>query len=793
MVGRLPIPALDRKLWRDLWEMRSQALAIGSVMAAGVVMFVTYLSNFDSLQRTVDTYYERQRFADVFAMLKRAPSSLEADLRAIPGVAVVDTRVVADVTLDVPGLLEPATGRLISVPARGRPQLNDVFLRAGRWPEAGRPDEVLASEVFTEANRLSPGDPITAIINGRRRRLTIVGVALSPEYVFSIRPGEMIPDNRRFALLWMERRALASAFDMEGGFNDVSLRIMPGVPVEEVIADLDRRLEPFGGLGAVPRRLQQSAWTLENELVQLSTFGFIIPAIFLAVAAFVLNVAMARALALQRPQLAALKALGYSNRQLGWHYFKWALVIAVLGALAGVAIGAWLGSQMIELYNQYFRFPALDYRLSVEVAFAAIALALVSAGIGAVSAVMRAVAVPPAEAMRPESPARYRASIIETPRIQRALGQGARMVLRNLERQPLRALASVVGIAFGGAILLIGFGFVDAMDVLIARQFNDGMRQDVTVTFVEPRSAAAMYGVASLPGVMSVEPMRAVPARLRAGARSRTLALTGLVPNPDLNRVIDQQGRPHQLPPDGLVLSRMLGVVLGVAPGDLVQVEVLEGRRPVRQLRVAAVIDDIMGLQAYLDITALGRLMREGGTVSGAYLQVDPAALESLYAKLKLTPAVAGVAIRETALRNFRDVMAQNMSLTIGINVIFAAIIAMGVVYNAARISLSERERELASLRVLGFTRGEISSILLGELAILTLLALPCGSAIGYGLGLFIMTIFQNEVYRIPFIVTPATIAWGWLTIITAAALSALAVRRRLDHLDLVAVLKSRE
>ena len=793
MVGRLPISALDRKLLRDLWEMRSQALAIGAVMAAGVVMFVTYLSNFDSLQRTVDAYYERQRFADVFAMLKRAPLSLEADLRAIPGVSVVDTRVVADVTLDVPGLLEPATGRLISVPSRGRPSLNDVFLRSGRWPEAGRPDEVLASEVFTEANHMSPGDPITAIINGRKRRLTIVGVALSPEYVFSIRPGEMIPDNRRFALLWMERRALAGAFDMEGGFNDVSLRVMPGYSIDEVIADLDRLLEPFGGLGSVPRRLQQSAWTLDNELTQLSTFGFIIPAIFLAVAAFVLNVALARALALQRPQLAALKALGYSNAQLGWHYFKWALIIATLGAVAGVVVGAWLGSQMIQLYNMYFRFPSLDYRLSAQVALGAVALAFVSAGIGAVSAVRRAVRVPPAEAMRPESPARYRASIIETPRIQRALGQGARMVLRNLERQPLRALASVVGIAFGGAILLIGFGFIDAMEVLIARQFNDGMRQDVTVTFVEPRSSAAMHGMASMPGVMSVEPMRAVPARLRVGARSRTLALTGLEPDPDLNRVIDQQGRSRRLPPEGLVLSRMLGVVLDVGPGDMVQVEVLEGRRPVRDVQVAGMIDDIMGLQAYMDIAALGRLMREGRTVSGAYLQVDPAALESLYAGLKLTPAVAGVAIREAALTNFRDVMAQNMNLTIGINVVFAAIIAMGVVYNAARISLSERERELASLRVLGFTRGEISSILLGELAILTLLSLPCGTLIGYGLGLFIMTMFQNEVYRIPFIVTPATMAWGWLTIIIAAALSALAVRRRLDRLDLVAVLKSRE
>jgi len=793
VVGRLPIPALDRKLLRDLWEMRSQALAIGAVMAAGVVMFVTYLSNFDSLQRTVEAYYERQRLADVFAMLKRAPASLEADLRAIPGVSVVATRVVADVALDVPGLREPATGRLISVPSRGRPPLNDVFLRAGRWPEAGRPDEVLANEVFTEANRMAPGDPVTATINGRRRRLTIVGIALSPEYVYAIRPGEMIPDNRRFALLWMERRALASAFDMEGGFNDVSLRVMPGVPVEGVIADLDRLLEPYGGLGALPRRLQQSAWTLDNELVQLSTFGFIIPAIFLAVAAFVLNVALARALALQRPQLAALKALGYSNAQLGWHYFKWALIIATLGATTGVIVGAWLGAEMIQLYNQYFRFPSLDYRLSPAVVAGALALAFASAGIGAVSAVRRAVRVPPAEAMRPESPARYRVSMIETPRLQRSLGQGARMVLRNLERQPLRALASVIGIALGGAILLVGLGFVDALDVLIERQFNDGMRQDVTVSFVQPRSAAAIHAVASMPGVMAVEPMRAVPARFRVGARSRTLALTGLEAAPDLNRVIDQQGRPQSLPPEGLVLSRMLGQVLGVSPGDTVQVEVLEGRRPVRQVRVTGVVDDIMGLQAYMEFAALGRLMREGGAVSGAYLQVDPGATGALYARLKLTPAVAGVAIREAALRNFRDVMAQNMNLTIGINVVFAAIIAMGVVYNAARISLSERERELASLRVLGFTRGEISSILLGELAILTVLSLPTGTLIGYGLGMFIITIFQNEVYRIPFVVTPPMVAWGWLTIIAAAALSALAVRRRLDRLDLVAVLKSRE
>jgi len=792
-VRRLPIRALDRKLLRDLWEMRSQALAIGAVLAAGVVMFVTYLSNFDSLQRTVDAYYARQRLADVFASLKRAPQSLETSLRRIPGVSVVDTRVVANVTLDIPDLDEPASGLLISLPSRGRPALNDIVIREGRWPEPGRANEVLALEVFTEANGMRPGATVDALINGRRRRLTIVGTALSPEHVFAIRPGELIPDNRRYGVLWMDRRVLAPAFDMAGGFNDVSLRLAAGTSVDAVIADLDRLLAPYGGLGAMPRRLQPSAWTLENELTQLSTFGFIVPAIFLTVAAFVLNVALARALALQRPQIAALKALGYSNGQLGWHYFKWALIVAGLGAVTGVVVGSWLGASMIQLYNQYFRFPSLDYQLSPSVAASAIALAFLSALIGATTAVRRAVRVPPAAAMRPESPIRYRASLIETRWVQRWLRHGTRMVLRSMERQPLRALASIVGIALGGAILLIGFGFIDAMDVLIRRQFDDGMRQDVTVTFIERQSAGAAHALARMPGVVRVETARSVPARLRAGAKSRTVAITGLAPNPDLNRVIDQQGRAQPLPAEGLMVSQMLATTLGIAAGDVLRVEVLEGWRPERTLRVNAIVDDIMGLQAYMETAALNRLMREGPVISAAYLQVDPAEMPTLYQRLKRTPAVAGVAIRDVALTNFREIMAQNMNLQVSINVIFAAIIAMGVVYNAARVSLSERERELASLRVLGFTRAEISAILIGELALLVVVSLPVGTLLGYGLGLVIMAMFQNEVYRIPFVITPATIVWGWLTILAAAAISALVVRRRLDRLDLVAVLKSRE
>jgi putative ABC transport system permease protein len=492
---------LDRKLLRDLWAMKGQATAIAAVMAAGVTMFVAYFSNFDSLQHARAAYYEQARFADVFASLTRAPSTLEGRIASIAGVHSVATRVLADVTIDVPGMSEPATGRLIAIPERGRPALNDVFLRRGNWPDPERADEVLASEVFCESHGLDPGDRIGALINGRRRDLTIVGVALSPEYVYAIAPGELFPDTRRFGIFWMNRRSLASAFNMEGAFNELSLDLASDASRPEVIAAVDRLLEPYGGRGAIPQSLQMSAWTLDNELTQLQTFGLLVPAIFLGVAAFVLHVALTRALALQRSQIAALKALGYSNGEIAWHYVKWALVVAGIASLAGVAVGAWVGSTLIGVYNEFFRFPTLAYRLSPSLALLSIAGTLAVAALGAQSAVRHAVRVPPAEAMRPEAPARFHRSIVETRWRPLRLSFAMRMVVRSLERQPGKAAASVVGIAFAVAVLFVGLAFMDVMNALIEDQFTLTMRQDATLTFVEPRPGRIMHDVQHLPGV----------------------------------------------------------------------------------------------------------------------------------------------------------------------------------------------------------------------------------------------------------------------------------------------------
>jgi putative ABC transport system permease protein len=783
--------ALFRKLLRDLWHTRSQGLAISLVIAAGVAMFVAYFSAFDSLRLAQQTYYDRFRFGDVFVTLKRAPLGLVDDLAGIPGVARVTARVVQDVALDIPGRLEPATGRLISLPAADQPILNEPFLRRGRRPEAS--DEVVVSEGFALAHHFAPGDSVLATINGRRRSLRIVGIALSPEYIYIIRPGDIVPDDSRFGVFWMERRALAAAFNMEGAFNDASFSLMRGVSEFEVIAAVDRILSGYGSLGAVPRARQLSNWFIENELAQLQTMGLIIPAIFLGVSAFLLNIVLTRMIAVQREQIAALKALGYTNREIASHYVSWALAVALTGTVFGALAGIWLGSSMMTLYNDFFRFPTLRYVLAPALVAKGAMISMSAGALGAMGAVMRAIRLPPAEAMRPEPPARHNVTRIERAIPQRLAAPAFKMIVRNLQRQPVRAGFSALGVAFAVAVLIVGMFALDAIELLLDVQFNVAQRQDYTVTFVEPRSSRALYELANLPGVLAVEPIRAVPARLHAGHRTRQLVITGIAQGSRLQRVIDRSLATVPLPGDGLVLSSKLAEVLGVAAGDNLQVELLEGARTLRTLHVAALVDEYMGTSVYMDIAALQRLMREGPTVSGAVLLVDKGDPNALYRRIKATPAIAGIGSKRAAILNFRETLAQNLNVMIFFNVLFSGVIAFGVVYNAARISLSERSRELASLRVLGFTRAEISLILLGELATILLVAVPAGMLLGYALAALVVVALDTELFRLPLVVAPHTFAFAAATTIAAALISGLVVRRQLDRLDLVAVLKTRE
>lgn len=786
--------ALNRKLVRDVAHLWGQVVAITLVVACGVASYIAMRSTYNSLLISQETYYHEYRFADVFVQLKRAPDAITSRIREIPGVGKAETRVVADVTLDVPGLDEPAKGRIVSIPEKQTSILNDLYLSQGRYVEPGRCDEVIASQTFANANSLQPGDSIAAIINGRWQKLRIVGLALSPEYVYEIRGGEIFPDSRRSGVLWMSRESLGPAFNMDGAFNDVAVTLAPGATEANVIERLDQVLENYGGLGAYGRIDQISNHFLSNEIAELQVTGTFIPAIFLTVTAFLVHLVLSRLVTTQRDQIAILKAFGYRNSSIAFHYLKLAILVIAGGVALGLGVGWYFGYQITALYMHFFHFPVLSYQVGPTLIGNALLISMGAAGIGALAAVRRAAALPPAEAMRPEPPARFRSGLIERSGLHRLVSPATRIIMRNLERRPLKAAISIFGIALAVGLLVVGFFlYFDTVGRIMDVQFGAVQREDVSVIFNEPRPAEARYDLAHLPGVVRAETFRAVPARLRFENRHRRVAILGLQPDSDLRRIVTANYQITSPPPDGLLLTTKLAQVLGVKPGQAVTVEVLEGKRQIRQVPVAATVDELIGLSAYMNIDALNRLMDEGNSSSGAFLMVDEPAIQSLYAQLKQTPAVNAVSIPQAALASFKDTIARTINTSTAILIGFSVVIALGMVYNGARIALSERGHELASLRVLGFTRREIAFILLGEQTILTLLAIPLGFALGYGIAGLITIAIDTELLRFPLYVSMRTYSLAFIVVAISAFLSGYFVRWRLRHLDLVAVLKTRE
>jgi len=784
---------LNNKLWRDLGGMKVQVLAIALVMAAGIATFVMSFGVVQSLEETRRNYYDDYRFGEVFVGVKRAPETLASQIEAIPGVTRVMTRVVLGATLSIDGLEEPATGLLVSIPEGEQPALNAIHLRSGRLVEPYRENEVIIADSFADANGLTEGDTIRAIISGRERVLEVVGIGLSPEFIYSMAPGAVMPDNARFGAMWMGRKALEAAHDLDGAFNDVVIEVAMGANVEEIIRQVDQLTRPFGGLGAYSREDHVSDMFIRNELDQLKAMAFVIPIIFLAIAGFILHMVLSRLVQLEREQIGILKALGFTGQEIGLYYIKLATLIGAIGLVIGVTIGLWFGQWMAELYVEFFRFPSLTFTLSTSIFAIATLISMGGSVLAAGRTVRQVAALPAAEAMRAEPPLKFKPVLIERLGLTKLLSPAGLMIFRQLERRSRRSIGTSIGIAAAVGVFVGAAFSLDSLDFILDIQFNQSDREDIGLSLVETSDQQAFLDLAALPGVMQAEPYRSVPVKLTFRHRTKRLSILGLQPSGDLHRTLDIGLQPVSIPADGLVLSEKLARDMNVGPGDLMTLEAMEGRRPTRQLHVSGVVQQYLGLGAFMDLTALNRLMQEGPAVNGAWVTVDDTNLTHFYDHVRETPGIIGLSIRKAAMDSFKKLLAENIVQMTLANIGFATLIAFGVVYNSARISLSERARELASMRVLGFSHREISAILLGELSILIFLAIPIGYLFGYGLAASIVVSMDTELFRIPLVIDRETYGWGGLVVVVAGALSGLAVRRRLDRLDLVAVLKERE
>lgn len=782
---------LHRKLARDLRRLAGQVFTIALVVAAGIAVYVSMQSSYRTLHEARSSYYQRERFAHVFAHAERAPMAVAHRLAAIPGVRSVYPRIVVGGTLplDTPGQQPLAT--VVSLPDFGPPALNGVVIASGRWPD--RPDEALLLEAFATRWKVVAGDTLPLVLEGVRREVHVVGIANSPEFVFAMPVGSVSPDPSRLAVLWVPLRGLAASVKLDGAFNDVALALQPHASTAAVVAEVERILDPLGGTGANGRDKQMSDYIVSQELAQLRSTAIVVPAMFLFVAGFLIQVVLSRLVALQRPEIATLKALGWPDLAIGLHFLQLVAVVMLIGTVAGLGAGAWLGAASIELYREYFTFPSMKWQLGATEVVISLLVTQSAAVLGALTSVRAVIRLPPAEAMQPPPPPIWRRSWLDRIRVEKVFGQAGQMVWREIRRRPLRLAASTVGIAFAVAILVVGRFNVDAIELLIQRQFQAAYREDLAVTFLRAVPGSDAQALHALPGVSRVEGLRVAGVRASANGHARDVPLYGHEIDGVLRRVVDGEGRGVALPADGAAMTRKLAEVLGVGLGDTVSLELREGDRRTVGVVVAGLVDELLGIQIHMRADALARLLREDPRVSIALLVVDPLDRAEVVRRLRDVPMVADVSAADEVVRRFREEIDKSMGVATAIITGFAVVLAVGIVYNNARVALSQRARDLASLRVLGFTRGEISSVLLGEMAIQVLLGIPAGIWLGRTLAIAIASTVDPERYRLPITLSPQTLSYAVLVTLGAALASALLVRRRLDHLDLIAVLKTRE
>ncbi|MCW9705715.1 ABC transporter permease [Fodinibius salsisoli] len=785
--------AINRKLFRDISNMWGMVFVIALMIICGSATYITFLSTLDSLRQSQESYYQEYYFSNVFASLKRAPNALASRVREIEGVNRIELRIQSGVNLEVPGFDEAVTGMVTSLPDEREPLLNRLYLREGRMPNPYVENEIVLGDGFAEGHGLSTGDKLMAVINGRKKELTIVGIGLSPEFIFQGQPGNTSGDLLRFGIMWMRRSPLEAAFDMDGAFNNVVLSVTRGTNEKDVIVQLDQILKSHGGLGAISREDQNSHFFITEEFKQLKQTATIIPTIFILVAAFLLNVVISRLVRTQREQVGILKAFGYTNYEIGIHYSLMVSVIVLIGLAGGILLGHDLGQRLSALYASYYRFPFLHFEINLWDLIAASFICMAAAYSGVFFSIREAVTLPPAEAMRPEQPKIYHKSILEKMGASDLLDQPTKMILRQMGRQRMKIVFGVLGVAFAIALVMLGRMSNDSVKYAVEVEFRQANLFDLGVSFREGISKHAIMEIQRTPGVYYSEGYRSVPVRMIAGHRRYLTALEGHYTNMKLRQILDTEQQPVEIPVEGLLMNKTLGEILKVESGDTITVEFMDGSGRMAQIPTVGFIHQYFGLGCYMNIEKLNSLLPEKSLVSGSYLAIDRAYEDEITAFLKESPFVGEIISKHRMIERFYESTAQTWLIIALFISLFAGATAFSVVYNNARISLSERNRELASLRVLGLTRGEISYILLGELAIVVLVAIPIGFFIGWGITYFTLWSMQTELYRIPMNITAATYALAALVVIVSAVFSGWLVRRKLNRLDLIGVLKTRE
>ncbi len=769
---------LHHKLARDLRHSLGTLLTVVSIIAAGAGSFVGFGSAQRILESSQAAYYRQYRLADFWVDLKKVPLAALERVAAMPDVAAVESRVVFEVILDLPGKDRPLAGRLISAPADDvAGTINGVCLVRGSGFSPDRDEELILGEAFAQAHGLSPGDRLPLILNRKRVSFFITGTAISPEYVYLVRgEGDLLPDPEHFGILYIKERYAREILDFEQAANQVVGLLSPGArQPDQTLEQIAALLEPYGVLAVTPRSRQASNRFLSDEIAGLSVTAVVMPVIFLSVAALALNLLMHRLAERQRSVIGTLKALGYRDREVLQHFLSFGLVVGLLGGIAGIGVGLVFCWTMIRMYRLFYQFPRFLVEVHPDLLAIGLFISVAFALLGTVNGVWVVLRLSPAEAMRPRPPQSGGAVWLERwPRLWRSLGFRSHMALRSVARNRTRTLSGVISSALAVCLLLLTLSMYDSMAELVDFQFDAVLRSDVDIGMRQEQSSAALLEAQALPGVDHAEAALAVVCNLSNGRRSRRMGILGLAPGHRLLTPMSADRQPVAIPRHGLVMSRKLAELLDLGVGDEVRLTPVRGRHEPRVARLAAVVDSYLGLDCYADLNYLSGLVAEAQAVNTLQLAVDPQSLPELYAAVKTLPNAQALAVRADIIHNIEDTFVKTLLFSLGMMIAFSGVIALGSTLNASLLEIGDRRREIALLRVLGYAPGAVAGIFLRQNLFIHGTACVLAIPLGYVMCSAMVTAYDTELYRMPLRFHGATVL---LAIMIASGFLILAQR----------------
>lgn len=789
---------LHRKLRRDLRGSFGVLLTVVVIIAAGTGSFIGMGSAQRILLVSQQDYYNRKRFADFWVDVKKAPLSAVEPLANLRGIAEIEPRIVFDVILDLPGVSQPLTGRLISAPARGfEDTISGIHLVRGSGFSDDRHEEIILGESFAKAHSLQPGDRVGLILNRRQQSFVIVGTAISPEYIYAVRgQGDITPDPEHFGILYIKEDYARELLDFQDACNQIVGRLVPGhqADMDAILDRIDRALDPYGVLALTPRERQASHRIISDQITNLGVSAVVMPAIFLVVAALVLNVVMSRLAERQRTIIGTLKALGHSDRQVLAHFLSFGLAVGLLGGLGGIGVGTALARAMIHMYTFFFQLPSFLFQVYPQLFLLGIGISVLFATAGTAKGVWKVLRLHPAEAMRPRPPERGSAMFLERfPGLWRRLGFRTHIALRSLARNPGRTATGIISCAMATSIILTALIMRDSVWFAVDYQFERVSHSDVDVGMRDERSLDAVREAQRLPGVDYAEPVLGLVCDVRHANESRRMSVTGLWPQHRLLTPMQRDMTPIPVPDDGVALSRKLAEILNVRVGDQLELTPVRGRRETMAVPVRSIVDSFLGLQCYADLRYLSRLVGESEAFNSIQMLVTPSRQGELYAALKQLPNAQGVSVRATAKANIEETFVRSMNFQLTLLIGFAGVIAFGSMLNASLIEIADRTRDIASFRVLGYNPGPIAGIFLRQslviLSLGALLALP----IAFTLVNVLAAEFNTELFRIPILIKPLTILLSGLLVLAFVLIAQLIVYQQIRRLDWLEGIKIKE